>query len=116
MEHPESVMHGMCDGNLSNMNGKIPFDAAAQGDVAGRETVEEYESYLACGIANVINIFRPEKVILGGGVAAQKENLTAPLQKLVKDLCFGGELGEIAQIVTSELGNDAGIIGAANLM
>lgn len=116
MEHPESVMHGMCDGNLSNMNGKIPFDAAAQGDAAGRETVEEYESYLACGIANVINIFRPEKVILGGGVAAQKENLTAPLQELVKDLCFGGELGEIAQIVTSELGNDAGIIGAANLV
>ena len=35
-----------------------------------RETVKEYEGYLACGIANVINTFRPEKVILGGGVPA----------------------------------------------
>jgi transcriptional regulator/sugar kinase len=55
-------------------------------------------------------------VILGGGVAAQKENLTAPLKDLVKDMCFGGSHGYIADIVTSALGNDAGIIGAANLV
>ena len=72
--------------------------------------------YLGQVIAMCCSVLDPEKVILGGGVAAQKENLTAPLQELVKDLCFGGELGEIAQIVTSELGNDAGIIGAANLV
>lgn len=114
--HPESVMHGMCGNDLKHMNGKIPFDAAEAGDEAGRETVEEYEGYLACGIANVINTFRPEKVILGGGVAAQRENLTIPLQELVKDMCFGGRHGHIAEIVTSVLGNDAGIIGAANLI
>ena len=47
---------------------------------------------------------------------AQKENLTAPLKDLVKDMCFGGSHGYIADIVTSALGNDAGIIGAANLV
>ena len=115
-EHPESIMNEMCKNDLEQMNGKIPFDAAKAGDEAGMEVIKEYEGYLACGIANVINTFRPEKVILGGGVAAQKENLTAPLKDLVKDMCFGGSHGYIADIVTSALGNDAGIIGAANLV
>ena len=109
-------MNEMCGNDLEQMNGKIPFDAAKAGDEAGMETVKEYEGYLACGIANVINTFRPEKVILGGGVATQKDNLTAPLKDLVKDMCFGGSHGHIADIVTSVLGNDAGIIGAANLV
>ena len=64
----------------------------------------------------MINIFRPQKVVLGGGVAAQRENLTGPLTELVKKQCFGGENGGIAEIVVSELGNDAGIVGAANLV
>lgn len=114
--NPDSKMNTMCKGDLANMNGKIPFDAAELGDISAQKVVEEYESYLACGITNVINIFRPEKVILGGGVAAQKENLTRPLQKMVDQMCFGREHGEIAEIVVSELGNDAGIIGAANLI
>ena len=115
-EHPESVMNEMCGGDLEKMNGKIPFDAAAAGDAAGYQVVEEYENHLAFGIANLINIFRPEMVILGGGVAAQKENLTVPLQKKTECMCFGGRHGQIAPIVTSCLGNDAGIIGAANLI
>lgn len=115
-EHPDSSMNTMCEGDLANMNGKIPFDAASQGDIPAQNVVEAYESYLACGITNVINIFRPEKVILGGGVAAQRENLTEPLQKMVNQMCFGKEHGEIAEIVVSKLGNDAGIIGAANLI
>ncbi len=115
-EHPESVMNQMCGGDLEKMNGKIPFDAAAAGDAAGHQVVEEYEDHLAFGIANLINIFRPEKVILGGGVAAQKENLTGPLQKKTERMCYGGRYGQIAPIVTSCLGNDAGIIGAANLV
>ena len=116
VEYPDSVMNEMCGHDLTNMNGKIPFDAAEQGDEAALQVVEEYENNLACGIANVINIFRPAKVILGGGVAAQKEKLTGPLQEKVKNLCFGGEHGQISKIVISELGNDAGIIGAANLV
>jgi glucokinase len=114
--HPNSVMNQMCRNDLNLMNGIIPFEAASQGDVAAKETVDEYLSCLATGIANIINIFRPEIIILGGGVAAQKENLTAPLQEKVNTLCFGGSHGEIARIVTSSLGNDAGIVGAAALV
>ena len=113
---PESALRKLCDEAGGKMNGKIPFDAAQMGDEAGRRVIDEYESYLACGIANVINIFRPEKVILGGGVAAQRDNLTVPLTEMVKNMCFGNPYGEVADIVVSVLGNDAGIIGAANLV
>lgn len=116
MKNPDSIMNEMCKNDMENMNGIIPFDAAAQGDKAAIEVIDLYEDYLAVGIANVINIFRPEKVILGGGVSAQKENLTKPVQEKVNAMCFGGEHGEVAQVVTSQLGNDAGIIGAANLI
>ncbi len=111
----ESIIYEMCQGKPDNINGKVIFDAAQAGDSIGQGIVDEYLDYLACGIANVINIFRPEKVILGGGVSAQKENLTKPLQERVNQLCFAKEQSGIAEIVTSALGNDAGIIGAANL-
>lgn len=110
-----SIMNRMCGNRLENMDGTIPFEAAAKGDRTAKKVIEEYEDNLATGIVNVINIFRPEVVILGGGIAAQKENLTVPLEEKVRGFCFGGRHGEIAHIVTSELGNDAGIIGAAAL-
>ncbi len=115
-ENPSSIMNQMCENRLENMDGVIPFEAAAKGDRTAKKVIAEYEDNLATGIVNVINIFRPEVVILGGGVAAQKENLTIPLEEKVKHFCFGGRHGEIARIVTSKLGNDAGIIGAAALI
>ena len=115
-ENPASVMNRLCGNQLECINGEIPFQAADMGDEAAKSVIEEYEYYLAEGIANVVNIFRPEMIILGGGVAAQKENLTRPLEEMVKKLCFGGSHGEVARIVTSKLGNDAGIIGAATLV
>lgn len=113
---PGSELYKLCGGDMDNMNGKMPFDAMAAGDKTGTEVVQKYEEYLSVGIANLINIFRPETIILGGGVAAQREVLTDALQSMVDEMCFGGEHGQIARITTSELGNDAGIIGAAALV
>lgn len=116
MKNPDSIMNEMCKNDLENMNGIIPFEASEQGDKTALEVIDLYEDYLAIGITNVINIFRPEKIILGGGVSAQKENLTKPVQEKVNAMCFGGEHGEVAEVVTSKLGNDAGMIGAACLI
>lgn len=114
-EHPESLMMELSGGELSAIDGQVIFDAEKRKDAAAEAVVRQYEKDLATGIANIINIFRPEIVILGGGVSAQKEYLTKPLAALVQKECFGGSLGEVAPIVTSQLGNDAGIIGAAYL-
>lgn len=114
-EYPDSQMNILSGNKLEAIDGRIIFEAEKQKDKAAVQVVAEYEQDLATGIANLINMFRPEVVILGGGVSAQKNYLTDQLEKLVVKECFGGELGEIPPIVTSALGNDAGIIGAAFL-
>lgn len=114
-EYPQSLLNRLCEAQGGKMDGRIIFEAHRQGEQAAIQVVDEYENALCEGIANFINIFRPEVVILGGGVSAQKEYLTDALQDKVNKMCFGGSLGEVPQITTSVLGNDAGIIGAAYL-
>ena len=114
--HPESEMYRLCDGDLNNMNGKIPFDAAWNGDVAAKEVVEQYLVYLGETITNFVNIFRPDVVLLSGGVCNQGEKLTAPLNEYLKEKCFAGDKAFIPPVRCAILGNLAGIIGAANLV
>lgn len=114
--HPESMLWELCSGNLDQMNAKLPFDAAHRNDACGLELVNSYIEHLAEGIANVVNIFRPDVVVLGGGVCAQGEYLTAPVQEYLKKNCFGGETAFLPKVITAQNGNDAGIIGAAALV
>ena len=81
----------------------------------GAKLVEEYISYLAEGIVNIINIFQPEIITIGGGVCNEKEYLTKPLIEIVEREQYtrGNEVK--TKVVTATLGNDAGIIGAAGL-
>ena len=51
-------MNELCKGDLSNMNGKVPFDAAEQNDAAGIKVVNDYIIYLGETITNYVNIFR----------------------------------------------------------
>ncbi len=114
-EHKVSLMNELCENDMTKLNGKMIFDAQKQGDAAAVKVIDTYEENLSIGITNLVNIFRPELVILGGGVSAQKEYLTDALQERVDKMCFGADHGEVPHIVTSQLGNDAGIIGAAYL-
>ncbi|MBO5328399.1 MAG: ROK family protein [Clostridia bacterium] len=94
--------------------GKTAFDYYDT-DYAAKEVVDWYEKYLACGIANLANIFRPQVIMLGGGVSAQGENLSKPLQKLVDKELFGGTDFAPVKVVTASLGGRAGAFGAAAL-
>ena len=101
---------------LTLVNGKTAFDAAREGDPAGTRVVSAYIHALAEGIANLINIFRPEKVLLGGGISHSGDELILPLEREVTSLVFGSREGvSIPPILRATLGNDAGIIGAAML-
>ena len=110
-----SLMWEMCRGDLANMNGAIPFKAAQRGDATAQQVVDNYIAYLGEGIINFINIWRPEKVLLGGGISNEGAPLTDPLNAYIKPRCFGGEKGYVAPIEISVLGNDSGLIGAAAL-
>ena len=97
------------------VNGLTAFDAMRAGDAAGREVVDRYIFYLATGITNIINIFQPEVVCIGGGVSGEGETLLAPLRESVERERYGAELVESPRLAVAALGNDAGIIGAAFL-
>lgn len=92
------------------------FALAENGDEAARKIVEDYRKKLATGIINIVNIFRPQLVLIGGGISAQGENLLAPLREIVRTEAFGGNKGEVPEIEMAALGNDAGMIGAASLL
>ena len=114
--NPDSIMNELCKGDLSNMNGKVPFDAAEQNDAAGIKVVNDYIIYLGETITNYVNIFRPDIVLLSGGVCNQKEKLTEPLTEYIKAQCFGREKAFVPEVRCAILGNNAGIIGAASLI
>ncbi len=105
----------MVDGDVSKMNAKIAFDAAQAGDGVAQRLIDWYIDHLAIGLVNVINIFQPQAIALGGGVSAQKENLLKPLREKMVHEIYGGAEALKTEILVCELGNDAGIIGAAML-
>ncbi len=111
--HPESELWRICNANAENANGKTVFDGLRLGDRTAKSVLDRYIKYLAAGITNAVNAFRPEAVILGGGISAEGETITKPLQAIVNREKMGGSFSASVQIVTAMLGNDAGIYGAA---
>lgn len=100
------------DGKVS---AKHAFDAMRAGDSAGKKVVDKYIKYLAAGIANTINIFQPEVLCIGGGVCNEGDPLLLPVIDLVNKEVYTHMFNENTKIMLAQLGNDAGIIGAAFL-
>ena len=97
------------------VNGRTAFDAMRMGDRAGKEVVDMYLKYLACGIANIINIFQPRIITIGGGISGEGQSLIDALEPLVRAEQYGNGIVKLTDIRIAKLGNDAGIIGAAFL-
>ena len=109
------MIEEMIDGNLDNVNARVAFSAMKQGDEVGKEIVDEYINYLATGVANIINIFQPNVLSIGGGVCNERDYLLKPLvEKVFKETYTKGKDNQ-TEIKIAELGNDAGIVGAAVL-
>lgn len=114
-ENRETLMEKLTGGDLEHISGKTAFTAAKQGDAAGAEVVKEYIDYLACGLANIINIFQPNVLSIGGGICHEGDYLLTPLKERVFEEVYTKNREPKCQIVIAQLGNDAGIVGAASL-
>lgn len=114
LDNKESLLYKMVEGNIEAINGKIPFDAAKKNDESAIKVVNNYIEYLSIGIANIINIFRPEVILLSGGISKQKDNLIIPLKEKVREKVFGGKMETGIKIASLE--DKAGLIGAAMLL
>ncbi len=110
-----SYMLKLCDGDINKVSGRTAFDAMRDGDPTARAVVEEYISYLSCGLVNIINIFQPDVLCIGGGISNEGENLLAPVRAYVERERYTKHNDKQTLICTCTLGNDAGIIGAAYL-
>ena len=113
--NPDSLLAAMIKENGGKANGKIPWDAMQSGDEVGKQVIDMYVKYVSEGIINLINTFQPNVVAIGGGISRQGDNLLTPVRKYIEDKCYGGGLVPASKIVMAQLGNEAGIIGAAFL-
>ncbi|MDR2157097.1 MAG: ROK family protein [Clostridiales Family XIII bacterium] len=112
---PSSLLWDLSGGDPDKVDGRMPFDAMKQGDPTAKEIVDVYIDDLACGLTSIINILQPEILALGGGIAAQGETLLAPLRTIVSREVYSRTSARNTRIAAAALGNDAGIVGAANL-
>jgi len=112
---PDSLIAQLCEGDTGRINGKMIFDAAKQGDKEAMRIVDNYIHHLAAGISSFIVIFRPEVIILGGGISHCGDALFVPLNQYLKECTYGADVIGIPEVIPAVLGNDAGIIGAAFL-
>ncbi len=107
--HPESLL------NKGHISARSVYEAMRAGDVTAAAVVRQYEEYLGETIVNFVNIFRPEMLLLGGGISGEGKSLTDPMNEYVRAHCFGGDKSYVTRVEKASLGNQAGIIGAAAL-
>ena len=110
--NPDSLMAKQADGRVS---GRTAFDAMRAGDPVGKAVVDQYIRYIACGLVDMINIFQPEVLCIGGGICNEGETLLAPLREQIAAERYSKYSEHQTRLCVAELGNDAGIIGAAAL-
>ncbi len=114
-KHPESLLWSLCGGNAAKVEAKTVFDGAAAGDETARELLDVYITYLAEGITNIINVFQPAVLCVGGGVSRAGEVLLRPLREEVARRVYSRNSKRNTRIELAKLDNDAGILGAALL-
>lgn len=113
-EYPDSLMHKLAK-EEGKVSGRTAFDAMRLGDIAGIKVVDDYIKYVACGLINIVNALQPEIICIGGGICNEGETLMKPLRRFVQSERYSIHSKIQTKTVKAELGNDAGVIGAALL-
>ncbi len=109
---PDSALNRL-SGGPDGVTGRTAFDAAALGDAAARDVVRGYLADVACGLVNLVQIFQPERIVLGGGISGQGEALLGPVRSVLSREDYARHHTKRTELSIAALGNDAGLIGAA---
>lgn len=114
-KHPDSLLF-IIEKELNGIDARNAFVAAKRGDLIGQSLVDQYVMYLSEGLINYCNIFRPEAIILSGGVANEKEYLTDKVTAYLEKHTYGMRGSPKVDVINGTLGYDSGKIGAASLV
>ena len=112
LEHPESLIAARAGGAADAVDAKLVIDCAKEGDETAKAVFDRYIDSLSSACASIYNLLDPEAIAIGGGVCGAGEFLFAPLRERTTGKCFYKTHGKL---IPAELGNDAGMIGAAML-
>jgi glucokinase len=107
-----SSLTEIVEGKIENITAEEVSIAAQGGDSLASEVILKAATYLGVGIANLVNIFNPEMIIIGGGMAKMGDLLLNPARQVVRERAFQLP-AQAVQIVPARLGDDAGVLGAA---
>ncbi len=114
--YKNSEIYELIEGDAERITAKVFFDAIDKGDEYAKIMLKEHAKYIATGIISLFQIFDPDMLAIGGGISAQGDKLLQPVIEAVviqiKDAVYTVDEDRIC---IAELGNDAGIIGAAEL-
>ena len=110
-----SIVVKLVNGSLAKITPKILEEAALYKDRLALEIWEETGRYLGIGIASLINIFNPEKIVIGGGVANAGKFIFDPLCRTIQERALP-IASQDTKVVRAKLGEEAGVIGAAMLV
>ncbi len=108
----KSVLLEMSGGDTNAVTAALTAAAARKGDTLAGEVFARAATYLGIGLANLINIFNPDVIVLGGGMAAEADLIIEPARRVALEKAFPLPAGAV-RIVAAELGNEAGVYGAA---
>ena len=109
-----SMLTDMTDGDLDAITAQTVYDANDRGDLVAREVVRETARFLGAGVANLLNVYNPDVVVLAGGVARAGEALFTPLRAEVRRRAFKPAV-DAARIVPGVLPGTAGVVGAVRM-
>lgn len=115
MNNKDSLMWKYAKGSIEHIDGRTSFECAKVGDVSANFVVNKYVKYLSIGILNYCNIFRPEAIVIGGGISNQGDYLLNKVKEYCQERNYGYKETPVPKMLIAKLKNDAGVIGAAAL-
>ena len=107
-----SALSQAFSGKIESITARDVAAAAGSGDGLAKEVVHQVAVYLGIGLTNIVNIFNPDMIVIGGGVAKMGELLLEPARQVVAERAFKLPASAV-KIVPARLGDDAGVLGAA---
>ena len=113
-KNPSSLMVKFAE-EEGKVSGKTAFLAAREGDATAQTVVNNYIRYVSEGIISLVNLFRPDVVLIGGGISNEGDYLMERIQRRVNRYAYGGHRNPRVLVKKAELKNDAGMLGAVAL-
>ncbi len=109
-----TLIADLAEGDPNRISAKLVAQAASRGDVEAKEILDDAMNYLGVGMANLVDLFNPELIVIGGGLTKMGERLFDPVRRIIRRRAFPAA-AQAVRVVPAQLGDDVGVLGAATV-